>query len=232
MIEYYESNVLTVKQRLLDVRKINDQNLGPDKMLENLRVETRKNRELNNEILGRELNDKRERLQRTELLLQEPMTTQSELERLSNDVKKLQRECMALEDKLKQNAPADDKLAIFKSQAAMLSKKKEQKNADIKKMEVEKLALERTLADKEGEYARVKGGKYMKRDDFRQYQANIRAKHNSYKDMKKQLQELKAEANVLAKTRDILGSKAEDLGIAVRELEAEKGISGYTAVES
>ena len=44
-------------------------------MLENLRNETRKNRELKNEILGRELNDKRERLQRIELLLQEPMTT-------------------------------------------------------------------------------------------------------------------------------------------------------------
>jgi uncharacterized coiled-coil DUF342 family protein len=84
-------------------------------MLENLRNETRKNRELNNEILGRELNDKRERLQRIELLLQEPMTTQSELERLTNDVKKLQKESMNLEDKLKQNTPADDKLAIFKS---------------------------------------------------------------------------------------------------------------------
>lgn len=82
-------------------------------MLENLRQETRKNRELNNEILGRELNDKRERLQRIELLLQEPMTTQSELERLTNDVKKLQRECMGLEDKLK-SAPTDDKLGIFK----------------------------------------------------------------------------------------------------------------------
>ena len=71
------------------MRKVSDLNLGPDKMLENLRIETRKNRELNNEILGRELNDKRERLQRIELLLQEPMTTQSELERLTNDVKKL-----------------------------------------------------------------------------------------------------------------------------------------------
>jgi hypothetical protein len=58
-----------VKQRVLDARKISSQNLGPDKMLENLRQETRKNRELNNEILGRELNDKRERLQRIELLL-------------------------------------------------------------------------------------------------------------------------------------------------------------------
>jgi len=32
---------------------------------------------------------------------------------------------MVLDDKLKQNAPQDDKLAIFKSQAAMLIKKKE-----------------------------------------------------------------------------------------------------------
>jgi uncharacterized coiled-coil DUF342 family protein len=83
-------------------------------MLDNLRTETRKNREINNEIIGRELNDKRERLQRIELLLQEPMTTQSELERLTNDVKRLQKDCMILEDKLKINSPQDDKLGIFK----------------------------------------------------------------------------------------------------------------------
>ena len=70
-------------------------------MLENLRNDTRKNRELNNEILGRELNDKRERLQRIDLLLQEPMTPQSQLERLTNDVKRLQKDCMVLDDKLK-----------------------------------------------------------------------------------------------------------------------------------
>jgi intraflagellar transport protein 81 len=75
MIEFYEQQVLTVKQRLMDVKKVSNLNLGSDKMLENLRNETRKNRELNNEILGRELNDKRERLQRVEMLLQEPMTT-------------------------------------------------------------------------------------------------------------------------------------------------------------
>ena len=53
------------------------------------------------------------------------MTTQSELERLTNDVKRLQRDCMGLDEKLKMNTPADDKLGIFKSQAAMLIKKKE-----------------------------------------------------------------------------------------------------------
>jgi len=200
-------------------------------MLENLRNDTRKNRELNNEILGRELNDKRERLQRIELLLQEPMTTQSELERLTNDVKRLQKDCMILEDKLKQNAPQDDKLAIFKSQAAMLIKKKEQKTAEIKKLEVEKQALEKTMADKESEYARTKGGKYMKRDDFRQYAANLRGKNAQYKQMKKQLQEIKAEVNVLNRTKKILQTRAEDLGEFMKNLERSKGISGYSNIE-
>jgi len=103
-------------------------------MLENLRNDTRKNRELNNEILGRELNDKRERLHRIELLLQEPVTTQHELERLTNDVKKLQKDCMFLEGKLKENTPKDDKLAIFKQSASMLTKKKEQKFEQIQKL--------------------------------------------------------------------------------------------------
>jgi len=72
---------------------MNKDNITPDRMLDNLRGETRKNRELCYEILGRELNDKQERLGRIEMILQEPMTTQSELERLTNDVKKLQRDC-------------------------------------------------------------------------------------------------------------------------------------------
>lgn len=63
----------------------------------------------------------------------------------------------------------------------MLTKKKEAKQGDIKKFEMEKLALEKTLADKETEYARTKGGKYMKRDDFRQYASNLRGKNNEYK---------------------------------------------------
>jgi hypothetical protein len=53
------------------------------------------------------------------------MMTQSELERLTSDVKTLQRTCTTLEEKIRQNAPADDKLTIYKSQANAVMKKKE-----------------------------------------------------------------------------------------------------------
>lgn len=65
--------------------------------------------------------------------------TQSELERLTSDVKLLQRNCMALEEKIRQNAPADDKLAIYKSQATAVMKKKEQKLEEQKRLEAEKI---------------------------------------------------------------------------------------------
>jgi len=54
-----------------------------------------------------------------------------------------------LEGKISQNTPADDKLAIYKSQANAVSKKKEQKIEELKKLEVEKLALEKTMREKE-----------------------------------------------------------------------------------
>lgn len=159
------------------------------------------------------------------------MTTQSELERLTNDVKRLQKDCMTLDDKLKQNTPVDDKLAIFKSSAAMLTKKKEQKQEAIKKLEFEKQALEKTMADKEAEYARTKGGKYMKRDDFRNYAANLRGKNTQYKQMKKVLSEIKSEVNVLKRTKSILQGRAEDLGEFMKNLERTQGVSGYSNIE-
>jgi hypothetical protein len=46
----------------MDMKKMSNDNVTPDRMLDNLRNETRRNRELCYDILGRELDDKRERL--------------------------------------------------------------------------------------------------------------------------------------------------------------------------
>jgi hypothetical protein len=57
-----EHQCLSVRQRLMDAQKVTRENLGPEQMLNNLRNETRQNREICNDVIGRELNDKRERL--------------------------------------------------------------------------------------------------------------------------------------------------------------------------
>ena len=112
-----------------------------------------------------------------------------------------------------------------------MSKKKEAKGDEQKKLETEKFALEKLMNDKEAEYARTRGGKYMKRDDFKQYAANLRGKNAQYKQMKKVLSEIKAEVTVLARTEQILKSRAENLDEFMRDLEKKKGVSGYTNVQ-
>lgn len=101
----------------------------------------------------------------------------------------------------------------------------------MKKLDTEKMALEKLMNDKEAEYARTRGGKYMKRDDFKQYAANLRGKNAQYKQMKKVLGEIKAEVNVLSRTENILKSRADNLEEFMRKLERERGISGYTGTQ-
>lgn len=61
-IEMQEHQLLSVRQRLMDAQKGARENLGPEQMLNNLRHETRQNREVSQDVISRELNDKKERL--------------------------------------------------------------------------------------------------------------------------------------------------------------------------
>ena len=71
----------------------------------------------------------------------------------------------------------------------------------------------------------------MKRDDFKQYAANLRGKNTEYKKKKQQLSEIKTEVNVLNRTKTILQGRTENLAEFMKELEKSKGISGYSNVE-
>ena len=83
-------------------------------MLESLRNEVRKNRELQ-ERMHLDINEKIRKLQITEQMLLEPHMGQEELAQLENTVIILRKNVKQLEDKLaNQVKPADDKLAIYK----------------------------------------------------------------------------------------------------------------------
>lgn len=110
-------------------------------------------------------------------------------------------------------------------------KKKEQKADELKKLEVEKMGLEKQMQQMEENYAKQKGTKYMKRDDFRQYAANLRVKNTQYKSMVKALDEIKSEVSVLFRTQTLLKSRAENVDDFMADLEKKKGIEGYSKID-
>lgn len=89
-LEYSEQNLFNMKHRLMEQKKASAEETSAEKMLEMLRREVTKNRELVNEVLGREYQDKMGRYQKMEMLLAEPMTTQQDLEKITNEVRRLQ----------------------------------------------------------------------------------------------------------------------------------------------
>jgi intraflagellar transport protein 81 len=230
-LDQYEQYQYSTRQRLMDAKRNTSSDVSADQMLQQLRNETKKNRDLCYEVLGRELQDKSERCQKIEMLLAEPITTQSDIDKLANEVRRLQRDCQTLDEKLSSANPADDNLAIYKTQASAASKRKENKVEEMQSLEKEKYALEKLMADKEAEYVKTKGTKYMKRDDFKQYAASLRGKNQQYKKMKKQLEEIRSELAILSRTEQILKNKAEIDDELMKKLEEQKGIAGYNKIE-
>ena len=149
---------------------------------------------------------------------------------MTADTKRIARECQLLESKI-QPENTEDKLAIYRTQAKNVAKKKQGKEEEIKRLEQEKNQLERSMQEKEENYLKVKGQKYLKRDDFRQYAANLREKNTQYKQMLRHLDEIKAEVKILEQTREILKSRAGNVEEFLKELEQQKGITGYSSVE-
>eukprot|EP01022_Parablepharisma_sp_SALTPOND_P016760 TRINITY_DN2530_c0_g2_i1.p1 TRINITY_DN2530_c0_g2~~TRINITY_DN2530_c0_g2_i1.p1 ORF type:complete len:595 (-),score=144.20 TRINITY_DN2530_c0_g2_i1:119-1903(-) len=231
-LDWYDQQLLMTKQRLIDVKKMAAQNTSPEKMLEMLRVDVKKNRDLCNEILGRELTEKLKRLQQIEFILTEPTVTQSELEKLILEVKRLQRETLTLEDKAKRmNEGTEDKLAIYKSQANAAAKKRERAQAELHKLEEEERALEKVLDQKEKEYTQQKGTKFMKHDDFKRYAADLRSKQAQYKKMRGIIEEIKAELTVLLKTEKVLRTRSDEIIVQMKAIEVQTGAIGFYGLE-
>merc|ERR1719335_1120832 len=91
---------------------------------------------------------------------------------------------------------------------------------DKKVLEDERDTLCKQLSQKEREYEQMKGHKFMKRDEFKNYAASLRDKSAKFKRLKAELSDLRHECAVLTRTEQILQSK-DPTPQGMRETEAQ-----------
>merc|ERR1719277_2211048 len=113
----------------------------------------------------------------------------------------------------------DTRLAVYKQQANLVAKKKELVLKDQKKLEDDRDTLSKELSTKEREYEQMKGHKFMKRDEFKNYAASLRDKSAKFKRFKAELSELRHEVAVLSRTEQLLQAK-DPTPAGLRETEA------------
>jgi hypothetical protein len=83
----------------------------------------------------------------------------------------------------------------------------------------------------EAKLSELSGPKFMKRDEFKAYAANLRAKTATFKQLKQELADLRQETVIVARTEQLLKSRAGDIDTVMRRLEERRGVTGYTAVQ-
>lgn len=104
-----------------------------------------------------EYNERLRKLQNTERMLSEPPITQNELMMLESQMMNTRRLVSQMEEKLSKDNTQGDKLAIFKSQAAVVTKKKEQASEALKREEEELEGLSNEIRKKEEQVHKLKG---------------------------------------------------------------------------
>lgn len=111
-----------------------------------------------------------------------------DVERLTNQIAEAQKKA------------GDDKLAMYRHHSALVSKKLQQKEADLEEAERELADVNREIEDKEAKISEMAGPKFMGREEFKRYDSQLREKVNKYRKLKAELNEIEHETVILTRT--------------------------------
>ncbi|KAH7966537.1 hypothetical protein HPB49_017356 [Dermacentor silvarum] len=129
------------------------------------------------------------------------------------------------EHKMRSQEQTDDKLTLFRQQAAVIARKKDAAAETLNELRLQVSQLEAQLQEKQ---SLVAGGEQvLKGDEFKKYVNALRGKSSQYKQQRQELAELRAETGVLARTQEILIHKERDLTQTLEALEEKHGVRGY-----
>merc|ERR1719183_554494 len=147
---------------------------------------------------------------------------QQDLDSMEQSIQEQQDQIQVLEQKISDHNQ-DSRLSVYKQQANLVAKKKDLVLKDKKQLEEERDDLSKELSTKEREYEQMKGHKFMKRDEFKNYAASLRDKSAKFKRLKAELSELRHEVATLVRTEQILQEKdPTPFGLREREAQLEK----------
>ena len=125
----------------------------------------------------------------------------------------------------------EDKLTLFRQQAAIIARKKESTAERLSDARTALAGAEDEVRDKKTQVGSFAGETILKGEDFKRYVTGLRNKSNQYKEKKQDLSELKSEYGVLARTLEVLTSREESLQQSLAALEASKGVVGFRSTQ-
>ena len=233
--EASEQRYKEAQKKLSEMRQmVRDGAADPGRLLDTLRNEQVQLDTLCKTQLPREITEQHEKLAQLQHSLLEPVKTKAELMEVQSTARRLRDEVDHLRRNVEhaQSKRGDDPLIVFRQQAALIAKKREQAETKLLSAEKAKNSLSIKLTAMQNQVQQITGGNQrMSNLDFKKYAVTIREKATKYKKYKAKLAVLHSESVVLNRTEAILKSRCDNLEEVMANIERSKGVEGYTSTQ-
>ena len=158
----------------------------------------------------------------------QPALGQDDINGLKSKIREISKEINDMSEKKNvTNDPMEDKLTLFRQQAAIIGRKKEGTAEKLADMKSELASVEEEVGEKREKVKSFAGETILRGDDFKRYVNTLRGKSNVYKAKRAELADLKSEYGGLSRTLEVLGAREEKIMRTLAALEADKGVSGF-----
>lgn len=232
-----QDKVSTTTQKLQNLKNSINSSRGPQAILEELNHENRQLEALVNDSLPKQIMERTsmiKKLEKTKTIPQRSAEDVAEMERMYNKLvhenKQISNRVDAVYDDISNNA-GDDRLLLYKNQAAVATSKRFVKEEELEKLHGEKEILGSEIEEKEHVLNSMAGPKLMSKEEFKAYGVKLREKTILFKKYRNELDNLRSESVILGRTQTILEGKAKNLETFLSDMELKKGIHGYRSTQ-
>ena len=233
--EHSEHRHKQSQQKVAAMRQmVREGSSDPGRLVDTLRTELTQLETLINVQLPHDISEQHEKFADLKHSLMEPVKTKAEHMDVQSRARRLRDEVDHLRRNVEQaqSKRGDDPLVVFRQQAALIAKKREQAEAKLASAEQAKKRLQTQLSGMQTRVQAMGGTQGMSKADFQQYAVSIREKASKYKKYKAKLSVIHSESVVLNRTEAILKSRCDNLEEVMASIERGKGVEGYTSTQN
>lgn len=184
--------------------------LNAETIVQKMEEENRVNAFLVNEKYPKEIASYKQKLRDCESVSAKALMTQAEINDIKKKIADVNKEVEQLIHKRDSNRDlSDDKLIMFRQQATIVARKKDQCAETLENHRAEHNHLDKQLKEKRKQFG--DDGETLKGEDFKRYVIKLRSKGNTYKSKREDIAQLQAEYVTLKRTEEIIKKKYDNI---------------------